>query len=109
MGASEDMPVTREKRCRLGSLHLASAVDMEVVREHAQRRGSWSEAHWDAVRASPLEGADAGTSAWAADHCNKALGQEPSAEEENLRGALVGAAEERGLAFWGGFKVFPSL
>ena len=44
----EDVPVTREARCRVEGLHPACAADMEVATERAQWWGPRVEAHWDA-------------------------------------------------------------
>ena len=54
-------------------------------------------AQWYAAKASTLEGVDAEISAWAADQRKKALGQEPSVDEDKLHGAPVTATENREL------------
>ena len=62
----------------------------------------------DANHASTVEGTNAAISAWTAHECNKALGQELSAEEDKSHGKLVRAAKEMELAARGKFKV-PKL
>ena len=48
MDASEDLPVSREARCRVGDLHLAFVAGKEKVEERAKWR-------WSANHASPVE------------------------------------------------------
>ena len=62
--------------------------------------------HGDVAKASPLEGVGTATSAWAADQCNRALGQATKIDEERTHSALVKAAKGRKLAPWERFKVF---
>ena len=65
--------------------------------------------HWDAAHTSPLEGANAATSASTADQRNKTPGQELSADEEKSHGLLVAAAKVHGSAAWKISKVFEPV
>ena len=103
------MPVTQEKRCCVVDLRGAFFVDWAVVKEHAKWWDPGMEAHWDAAHASPLGGVDAAISIWAADQCNKPLAQGLAAGEGEMRGALVNAAKERGLAARKRFKFFEPV
>ena len=73
---SEDTPATQEKSCRAKNLHVAFVADKELVEEGAQWWGPGMNARPNAATASPMEGVDAATSAWAADQCNKVLGKQ---------------------------------
>ena len=76
---------------------MASLVDKAGAREFAQWWDPGTNACWDAAQAFPLEGADAATSAWVADQCNNARGQELDAGEQELHEVFVEAAKEREL------------
>ena len=54
-------------------------------------------AHWHAVNASPMEGADAAISARTADQCNRAQGQELAEDEDRTHVASIEAAKGREL------------
>ena len=77
--------------------HLAPVAQKDSVRGHVQRQGPEMRENWDVYHASPGEGVSAPTSAWAADKCSIALGQQVSGEEEKFYGELVRAAGEREL------------
>ena len=73
---SGDSAVTQGKRCRTSGHHLTFAVDKEIVEEHAQWRDPQMRAHCDVNHASPLGGADAAISAWAAEERKRVSSQE---------------------------------
>ena len=104
--ASDDLPATRAKRCRVDDLLLASAAEEEVAEEHAKLWGPEIKAHSDATHASLLEGVDAVISAWAADQCNKALRQELSAYGGESHWNAGRTAKDRDIAAWEKFKGF---
>ena len=89
------MPLAKETRRRVENLHLGSVVDMGVVKERAQWWGPEMKARWGAGHTSPLGGVDAAIAAWGAGRCNKERGQELSADQRKLRGALVDAVGQR--------------
>ena len=66
-------------------------------------------AHWAAARAPTLDGMDAAISAWEADQCNEALGQELSADEVSLGEKRELAAKGRVLAASQRFGVFQPV
>ena len=73
---SEDWPLAQARRCRVEALRLAFVVDKALAEAPAQLWGPEVKAHCDATQASPVVGADAANSAWAADRCKNAWGQE---------------------------------
>ena len=81
-----------EKRPGSAALEAARAVDLEVVKEHAQWWNPELEPHVEAHQSSIAEGVDGAAPAWVADECNRARGQELSPEEEQ-RAELVQAAK----------------
>ena len=67
MDTLEDTPVAEETRRRVEDLHLAVAVDNEIVKARAQWWDPGMQAPWDAAKALPLQGLAAPIPAWAAD------------------------------------------
>ena len=64
------------------------------------------QSHWDAATAPPLKRVDAAQSASTANHCNKASGQESTANDIKTHVASVTGAQDRKLGLWEKFKVF---
>ena len=60
----------------------------------------------EALQSSVLEEADGAISARVADECDRALGQELSPDEGEMRAGLVRDGEMRELAPWGKFDVY---
>ena len=70
------------KRCKRDAPRAAFVAYKEVVKGHAQQWNSESKSQVEATRSPAADGAGAVTSAWAADVCNRVLGQELSSEDE---------------------------
>ena len=104
----EDLPATREKRRRLGALHLAFVVEEEIVKQHAQWWGPETKARWHANPASQV-GADAAISARTAGERGASTGQELSGDGSEVHGGLVRSARERKVATWEKFLVFKPV
>ena len=71
-----------EKRPRGGTLEISRAVDLGVVKEHAQWWNPELKPQVEAHNSSAAEGVDGAASEWVADQCNRVLGQELSSEGE---------------------------
>ena len=67
--------------------------------------GSWEDGALGVAKAPPLAGVDAAISAWTADQCKKALGQELTIDEGPADAALRKAAKGRKLGAWRGSEV----
>ena len=72
---------------------MAFFADAEIVEGHVRLRGPETKVRWDVSHASPVCGVDAVIFSWAADECDKALGQELSAEEEKSHGNFARTAK----------------
>ena len=88
------------QRCRVGELHLAFAVEKDVVKERARRRNPEKKARRGGTHATAAEGVDATTSAWTSEEIDRVLGQDPPGEDEKSHEGLVSAAKSRKLAAW---------
>ena len=64
---SEDLPVAQEKRIRADDSHSPCLADTGIVLGRSQWWNFGMRAHWDAGKASPLEGGNAAISAWTTD------------------------------------------
>ena len=58
---------------------------------------------------APIDGVESAISAWVALACEKALGQELSAQVEHLNAELVASAKMKELDAWGKFKVLSPV
>ena len=105
MDTSNDLPATEGKPCRVRGLHSAFVVDMGIVKERAEWRGTEVKACWGANHDSPGEGADAAILLWAAEERSRVSGQKLTGGEEKLVGGLASTAVERELCAWRQFKV----
>ena len=76
VGKSDVFPATPVKRCSVGDLHLASVVDGEEVKEHAQWRNPELMSRVDAAASSAAAGVDAAIPTRVADTFSRLLGQE---------------------------------
>ena len=94
-----------EKRLRSAALDTALAVDLEVAQEHAQWWNPELEPRLVAHRSSLVEGVDGAASAWIADECNRASGQELAPEKETQHAEVVQQAKNRELDVWKQFGV----
>ena len=63
MDTPDDPPGTQKKRSRADDLHMALCVDKGIVKLYAPSREHEMKARWDVSYASPIDGADAVTSA----------------------------------------------
>merc|ERR550534_3291881 len=97
------------KRVRGEPAASGMEVDLAVVRTHAQWWSSELKNHMTALSHQMVEGSDGAVHAWAADECNRVLGQELSSEEELSCHDLVHEGKMRELEAWTKFKVFPSV
>ena len=82
-----------EKRQSSKTLQIALAVELEVVKEHAQWRDPELKPEVDARQSSVVEGVDGAVSAWVEDGSYRELGQGLSPGGEEQRAALVQAAK----------------
>ena len=108
-----DIPTqSSEKKSRLGDLHLAFVMNQEVVKERAQwRRPELGEKIETYTRLGPgasvfVGGGRAVLSAWAAEECNRILGQELTEGGKRTFSDLVKTPKARELEAWEHFRVF---
>ena len=80
---------TTGKRPRSEALEIALAVDLEVVKGHAQCWNPELKPQVDVHQSSVAEGVDGAISAWVADERNRVLRQELSPEEEEETAEFV--------------------
>ena len=93
-GGSEELLGTEGERRRVADPRLSFVVHNEGVNGRPRLRNPALDARWRATYASAAEGADAAISAWTADECEEALGQEVSADEDELHKNSAHAVEE---------------
>ena len=89
-----------EKRPSGEALEMPSAADLEVAKEHAQKKNSELKPLVDANRSSVVEAADRAVPASVAGECNRELGQELPPEEEEQHAELAQAAKTKVLDAW---------
>ena len=88
------------KRPRSEAHGLALAVDLGVVKEHAQWWNTELKPQVEAHRSSVAAGVDGAASACVADECNRVLREELPPEDEEQHAELVYAGEIRELDVW---------
>ena len=85
------------------------ALDLAVVRTHAQWWPSDLKSQMAALSHQMVEGSDEAANAWVADECNRVVGQELSAEEGLPCKELAHEGRMRELEAWKKFKVFSPV
>ena len=78
-------------------LRLAFFADEEGVEDHAQERNREMESRLGTSQSPAVKAVDATISAWVAEECERALGEEFSGEKEQLRGDLARDAKIKEL------------
>ena len=95
-----------EERGSADANRLAPVSEKDVAKRRAQWEDSRMSDELSAAEASPLEGVDAGISAWAADRSNRSMLQGLSTEDEGGNTARVCGAKDRDLSAWSEFEIF---
>ena len=80
-----------EKRPRSEDLEISQSVDLGVEKERAQLRHPELKPQVEAHQSPAANGVDSAASAWVADGCNRALGQEFSPAEDERHAELFQA------------------
>ena len=91
------------------ALQAPSVGDTNLVKGHAPWRNPTLKSQINFAAVAPIDGAESDISAWVALACEKALGQELSAQEEHLNAELVASAKAKELEAWKYFKVFTPV
>ena len=87
------------------ALRAALVAGKEVVNKRAQSRNWGLRPQVDASRSSAVETVEAAITAWAADECNRVLGQVAPEETEMAHSDTVRDARVEELDAWNSFKV----
>ena len=88
------------------ALQVSFIANKTFVKRHAPWWDEDLKAQINLSSEAPLDGVGSAISAWVALACSQTLGQELSAQEEQVHGDLAKSAKMKELEAWGKFKVF---
>ena len=86
----------QEKRAKRDALQVSFVANKNFVRDHASLWNPTLKSQINLAAVAPIDGVESAVSAWVALACEKALGQELSAQEAHLNADLVALAKMKG-------------
>ena len=88
---------------------MSFVANKNFVKNHALLRNPTLKPQINFAAVAPLDGVESAISAWVSLACEKALGQELSAQEEHMNAELAASAKLQELDAWEKFKVFTPV